>query len=118
MNRLAILYHTIDKQQSVKLSNLNWAQIRDYYDLNERIDKLFTLACFLSLRGKIKKTVNENYLTLSHTEIANSIVKYEENGFIEYENRDIYEGYLQPLIESYVKKLFIQIENHTLKLEL
>lgn len=108
----------IKKVDKINYNKLKPYQRSEYFQLKNRIERLLTLQFFLSLRQKIKKEVTENYLNKTQEEIVNSIVIYDEYGFIDYKRYTIYNLALQPLIESYVKQQIQEIENNTLKLEL
>ena len=107
---------TVDKINYKKLKRY---QRSEYLSLKNRIEWLLTLQFFLNfLREKIKKEVAENYLNKTTEEIVDSIVVYDDYGFLDYKRHSIYNLTLQPLIESYVKQQVQKIENNTLKLEL
>lgn len=89
-----------------------------YYKTKDRINYAVMFKYFLHLRPTIKRYVFENYLSQSKDELNTSIVKYDEYGYFEFENFDIWDFDLQPLIEWYVDKTVKIIENNTLKLEL
>lgn len=83
------------------------------YQCKDRIEYLITLAYFLSLRKKIRKEVQENYVNI---EQMNPIIQYDDYGFIEVENFDVYNLCLQPMIDEHIKKVVTEIENQTLEL--
>jgi len=117
MKRIGILYEAYDKQQAVNLSKLKtWQQRNDYHELNNRIDGLFVLACFLSLRRKIKETVENNYHDLKFT--SYHITDLICDGIDEYENYYIDNWILRAYVLSYAEFCFSAINNKTLKLEI
>jgi hypothetical protein len=118
--KLETLKKAVDCQnkQSKKLSKMSWLQQRKYFELGSRIDYLYTLLFFLSLRQKIKKEVQENYVTKTKEQILESIVEYDRYGTIEFEKEYIFKSDLEPLIESYIQKQIDKIESYTLKLAL
>jgi mannosyltransferase OCH1-like enzyme len=105
-------------KQSKQLSKMSWLQKYKYFELGRRINYLYTLLFFLSLRQKIKKEVQENYVTKTKEQILESIVEYDRHGIIEFEGQYIFKSDLEPLIESYIQKQIDKIESYTLKLAL
>ena len=110
-----MLNKVINKFEKVKYKQCNKHL---YYKTKDRIEYAVMFKYFLSLRPTIKKYVFENYLSQSRDELSTSIVKYEGYGFFEFENFDIWDFDLQPLIGWYVDKTVKIIESNTLKLEL
>lgn len=107
------LFNIEAEVSSINLRKLNSRQICEYYSVVSRIDRLFALKLFLSLRKEIGKHVYENYLGTVDFKI-----NYCEYRIIEFESVSIHESDLNPLISEYVKKIIGEIESNTLKLEL
>ncbi len=116
MNRFVIL----NKARNVKMPTKkhSWYESQRYWRFSDRVDTLYTLACFLQLREKIKKEVDDNYLIKDREQLSNSIVKYGDFGAINFGYESVFDFDLQPMIEKYVNHLVDKIESHTLKLEL
>ena len=118
--KLKILQKAVDSQskQAKNLSKLSWVQKNDYFQLGDRIDYLYLQFYFLSLREKIKKEVQNNYIFKTKEQILESIVEYDSYESIDFENTFIWKKDLEPLIGNYIQQQINKIESNTLKLEL
>jgi hypothetical protein len=101
-----------------KLHKLSWSQRNDYFDLRNRIDYLYLIYFYLSLRPKIKKEVRENYLNKSREDILESILTYDEFEMIDFEYTFLTKQSLEPLIKNYIQQQINKIESKTLELAL
>ena len=116
--KLKTLQKAVDYQKKQTLSKMSWVQKSDYFELDNRINYLYLLYYFLSLREKIKKEVQESYVNKSKEQILHSIVKYDDYGSIYFENQVIWQEDLEPLIKNCIQQQINKIENNTLKLTL
>lgn len=107
------LFNIKAEVDNVNLKKLNFQQRSEYFSLLNRIEYLFVLKFFISLRKGIRKHVYENYF---------SGVDYKINycgyGLVEFENVNIHEADLNPLISDYIQKIISEIESKTLTLQL
>jgi hypothetical protein len=108
----------LNKFSKISWNKLTFQQRWQYYEIQARIEWVLTLEYFLSLRGKIKKEIQNNYTTKTEEEITESIIEYDAYDSVDYKGFTLWKEALNPLIQEYVKQQIKNIEKHTLKLEL
>jgi hypothetical protein len=102
------LWNTVGSQKT-------WVEKNNWRLTIDKLEYLITLSYFLSLRRKIKKEVQENYNNLDY---QYNFISYDEYGFFELDCVNLEKRVLQPLIDKYIKKVVVEIESNSLKLEL
>jgi hypothetical protein len=116
--KLKTIQKAVNFRSKQKLNKMSWVQKNNYFHLGNRIDYLYSLFYFLSLREKIKKEVQNNYTFKTKEQILESIVEYDNYDSIDFENTFIWKKDLEPLIENYIQQQINKIESNTLELTL